>query len=368
MRVLYDHQLFSLQNAGGASRYHYELARYLRTAPDVKTELFLGMNGSIYPFHELSSANTRVTSFAVGGHPGGLRYLANEVLSNCVVPFLGKMDIYHPTLYRRVPLARMRRVVATHHDCIHERYPETFRYLKQVLRAKQSLYARADAIICVSEASRLDLLRFYDVSAARTRVIHHGVRPLPRCAAMTKKLQEQVRRDYLLYVGVRASYKNFDGLLRAFRESGLHNSLDLLVLGGGPLTAGEIEMIARMNLDKSTVCIPRVTDELLAEAYAGARLFVYPSFSEGFGFPPLEAMAAGCPVLASNTSSIPEVCLDAPFYFDPQDQQSFTCALLHAIEDEKARRQAIERGHKVVAQYSWEKCGRQTLALYRECQ
>ena len=100
----------------------------------------------------------------------------------------------------------------------------------------------------------------------------------------------------------------------------------------------------------------------------GPKLFVYPSLCEGFGFPPLEAMAVGCPVLASHTSSIPEVCLDAPFYFDPQDQRSFTRALRHAMNDEKARRQAIEKGSKVAAQYSWSKCGKQTLALYRECQ
>jgi glycosyltransferase involved in cell wall biosynthesis len=367
LRILYDHQLFSLQDAGGASRYHYELVRYLRTALDVKTELFLGMNGSIYPFQELSSPNTHVTSFGGKLRPGGRRYVVNEVLSNSIIPFLGRMDIYHPTLYRRMPLVRVKKVVATHHDCIHERYPQMFRYLKKVLRAKQSLYARADAIICVSEASRQDLLQFYNVDAARTRVIHHGITPLPRSPAMAKKLQEHVRRDYLLYLGARPSYKNFDGLLQAFRESGLHNSLDLLVLGGGPLTASELDLVARLNLDKAIVSIPRVSDELLAEAYAAAKLFVYPSFSEGFGFPPLEAMAAGCPVLTSRTSSIPEVCLDAPFYFDPYDQASFTRALEDAVHDEDARKRSIERGSVVASRCTWKKCGDETLALYREC-
>ena len=293
--------------------------------------------------------------------------MVNELLGNSIVPFLGKMDIYHPTLYRRMPLVRMNRVVATHHDCIHERYPEMFRYRKKVFRAKQSLYARADAIICVSEASRQDLLQFYNVDAARTRVIHHGITALPRSPDMARKLQEHVRRDYLLYLGARSSYKNFDGLLKAFRASGLHNSLDLLVLGGGPLTAGEIELVARLNLDKAIVSIPRASDELLAEAYAAAKLFVYPSFSEGFGLPPLEAMAAGCPVLASRTSSIPEVCLDAPFYFDPHDQDAFVCGLQNAIYDGDARRRSIERGSEVASQYTWRKCGDETLALYRQC-
>ena len=113
--------------------------------------------------------------------------------------------------------------------------------------------------------------------------------------------------------------------------------------------------------------IARVSDELLAEAYASAKLFVYPSLAEGFGFPPLEAMAAGCPVLASYTSSIPEVCRDAPFYFYPADQGSFARSLIQAVNDEEARVKSIHRGREVAGGYSWEKCGAETLALYREC-
>jgi len=94
---------------------------------------------------------------------------------------------------------------------------------------------------------------------------------------------------------------------------------------------------------------------------------VYPSFSEGFGLPPLEAMSLDCPVLASRASSIPEVCQDAPFYFHPAEQQTFHDELLRAVNDTAARRRSIERGREVAAGYSWEKCGRETLALYREC-
>ena len=109
----------------------------------------------------------------------------------------------------------------------------------------------------------------------------------------------KLRRDYLLYVSGRSVYKNFTGLLKAFRESGLYRSFDLLVLGGGPLTPEEVDLIAQLGLTDSIISIPVASDSLLAEAYAGAKLFVYPSLWEGFGLPPLEAMAAGCPVLAS---------------------------------------------------------------------
>jgi glycosyltransferase involved in cell wall biosynthesis len=275
--------------------------------------------------------------------------------------------VYHSTLYRCVPLVRARRMVATHHDCVHERFPELFPDAGKILRAKQRLYRDADAIICVSEASRKDLLFYYQVSAAKTRVIHHGVTPLPRCRDSAQKLRMRLRREYILFVGSRAPYKNFNALLRAFHGTGLYDSVDLLVLGGGPLTQEEGTMMSRLGLNDSVISMPAVSDCILGEAYAGARLFVYPSRCEGFGFPPLEAMAAGCPVLASNTSSIPEVCLDAPFYFDPEDQESFTRVLPVAVNDQEARTQAINNGSKVASQYSWKRCGEQTLALYHEC-
>jgi glycosyltransferase involved in cell wall biosynthesis len=259
-------------------------------------------------------------------------------------------------------------VVATHHDCTHERFPELFPDVKKVLWARKALFPQVDAIICVSESCRQDLLHFYNVNPAKTCVIHHGLSPLPRKAEAASTLRKQLRRDYILYVGMRAAFKNFDGFLTAFRESGLADSLDLLAVGGGPLTIAEQALIAQLKLHGCVISLPRPSDDVLAEAYAGAKLFVYPSLNEGFGFPPLEAMSLGCPVLASRTSSIPEVCRDAPFYFDPHDPDSCKQGLLHAINDEAARQQAVARGREVASQYSWERCGQQTLSLYRDCQ
>jgi len=368
MKVLYDHQLFSLQDAGGGSRYFYELIQFLTTVPDVQMELLLGMNGSVHPFQELASGSTTVISCGGFLRPGVARFVVNEAFSNAVAPFRGQMDVYHSTLYRCVPLVRARRIVATHHDCVHERFPQLFPDVEKIRRAKQRLYRDADAIICVSESSRKDLLSYYQVSAAKTRVIHHGMTPLPGCSDAAQKLRTHLRREYILFVGSRAPYKNFNALLNAFHDTGLYDWLDLLVLGGGPLTSEERTTMSKLGLKDSVISLPAVSDSILGEAYAGARLFVYPSRCEGFGFPPLEAMSAGCPVLASNTSSMPEVCRDAPFYFDPEDQVCFTSALLHAVNDEEARRQAVTRGSKVAAQYTWKKCGEETLALYRECQ
>ena len=368
MRILYDHQVFSLQNAGGASRYYYELIRSLCVASGVHIELWLGINDTVYPFRQLARAQAHVVSWGGLLKRGSGRYIANELLSNTLAPCAGKLDVYHPTLYRRMPLVRSRRIVATHHDCAHERFPNLFPNVKQVIRAKRRQYAQADAIICVSESSRKDLLQFYDVDAAKTRVIHHGLHRLLHSDESVAALRAQVRAEYLLFVGSRRAYKNFNNLLRAFRTTGLHKSMRLLAVGGGPLRPEERALARELEVANSLVVLPQVGDSLLGAAYAAARLLVYPSWCEGFGHPPLEAMAAGCPALVCNTSCLPEICQDAPFYFNPNDQGSLERALLEATNDEQARRQAQERGSRVAAQYSWQKCGDKTLSLYRECQ
>ncbi len=367
MRILYDHQAFSLQNAGGITRYFYELMKYLTTAPDIQIQLLLGISGTVYPFRELDDVKVRIKRFREWVPRGSSRYLVNEAWSNLVAPFHGRMDIYHPTNYLRMPMVRARRVILTHHDCTHERYPQLFPDAKKIFWARKWLLPKMDAIICVSESCRRDLLQFYNLDSSKTRVIHHGLTPLPRSREAAAEVRQHVRRDFILYVGMRASFKNFQGLLYALHETKLNDSLDLLVLGGGPLSASDQALITQLRLQDCVRLVPRVTDELLAEAYAGARLFVYPSFNEGFGFPPLEAMSLGCPVLASRIPSTLEISQDAPFYFDPEDQSSFNRELLRAMNDDAARKRALDRGREIAAQYRWTDCGAQTLATYREC-
>jgi glycosyltransferase involved in cell wall biosynthesis len=367
MRIHYDHQVFSLQNAGGASRYHYELMQYLCTISDVRLDLVLGTSATILPFSRLPRTQARVFKLRHTLQPGLARYLANELFENVIALGRERADVYHPTLYRCVPMVRARCMVVTHHDCVHERYPHLFPGIKRVLNAKKKQFAQADAIICVSESSRKDLLDFYQIDPSKTVVVHHGVNRLPRSLDARVQLKKHVQRGFLLFVGSRAPYKNFDNLLEAFHESRLYQSMDLLVLGGGPLTVKEADLATKLGVAKNVIVIPEASDTLLAEAYADAQLLVYPSLCEGFGFPPLEAMALGCVVLVSNTSSLPEVCRDAPFYFDQHDRNALAPALIRAATDRVARDQMIRRGTWVAGQYSWDKCGQETLALYREC-
>jgi glycosyltransferase involved in cell wall biosynthesis len=361
MRILYDHQVFSLQDAGGASRYHFELIRNLQGLGEVAIELLLGLNGSVMPFASLQRTQTRVFGRETALKPGLARYVLNESFSAVTAPLRGRVDIYHPTLYRALPWVRRRRVVVTHHDCIHERFPRLFSNAASIVESKRKLFAQADAIICVSESSRRDLLHFYDVAEIKTHVVYHGFSPLPLPLADPPELA----KPYLLYVGSRTDYKNFGLLLDAFFRSGLAGDYRLLAVGGGPFTPVEQERIASLKLGRSVTIVPKADEATLARAYRDASLFIYPSLYEGFGFPPLEAMSLGCPVLVNQTSSLPEICGDAAFYFDAADAGDLSRCLTSILADDRERARKRELGEQRVRLYDWSRSAHRTLDVYR---
>jgi glycosyltransferase involved in cell wall biosynthesis len=364
MRILYDHQVFSLQDAGGASRYHFELIRNLQALDGVAMEVLIGLNSSVMPFATLQQPRTRVFSRSTGMKPGLPRYAINEVLSAGLAPLRGKVDIYHPTLYRALPWVRRRRVVVTHHDCIYERFPHLFPNAASIVATKRKLFAHADAIICVSASSQRDLLHFYDVAEIKTHVVHHGFTPLQPGPGSAPDTMETIA-PYLLYVGSRAGYKNFGLLLQAFARSGLAADYRLLSVGGGVLTGEEEQQIASLQLAGSVTVLPKAEDATLARAYRGAALFIYPSLYEGFGFPPLEAMSMGCPVLVNRTSSLPEVCGDAAFYFDASGPAELSRSLTSILNDKSGLAMKRRLGEQQVKFYDWRRSAHRTLDVYR---
>jgi glycosyltransferase involved in cell wall biosynthesis len=361
MRVLYDHQVFSLQDAGGASRYHFELIRNLQGLDEIAIEALLGLHGSVMRFSSLQQVRTRVLGRRTTMKPGLSRYAINELLSAVAAPLRGRVDIYHPTLYRALPWVRRRGVVVTHHDCTHERFPHLFPNAASIMATKRKLFGQADAIVCVSASSQRDLLHFYDVPEAKTHVIHHGFAPLGLVESGV-----EAGAPYLLYVGSRASYKNFGLLLEAFSRSGLAGSYRLLAVGGGEFTTQEQGQIASLQLTGSITLAPKADDATLARAYRDAALFVYPSMYEGFGFPPLEAMSMGCPVLVNRTSSLPEICGDAVFYFDSSDQEELSQRLQSIVKDKQGLADKRKLGEQQVKLYGWSRCAHATLAVYRQ--
>ncbi len=170
-------------------------------------------------------------------------------------------------------------------------------------------------MICVSESTKKDVIQFVGISEEKIAVIHHGA---PVVAVPSS--QRVIADPYLLYVGMRVPYKNTDLLMKAFAKLILKDPHHRLVLfGGGALWDDEIALAKSLGIESRLTVIPYGDDEMLANLYTNAAAMVYPSLYEGFGIPLLESFAYRCPVISSNTSSLPEVGGDAALYFEPQN-------------------------------------------------
>ena len=174
------------------------------------------------------------------------------------------------------------------------------------------------------------------------------------------------RKPYLFYVGDRHGYKNFEGLLEAYTSSGLlRNNFNLVCFGGGRFTAEQKQLISEHGLSYQQVTQVIGNDVELARHYQQAAAFVYPSLYEGFGIPLLEAMTLDCPVVCSNTSSIPEVVGNAGEYFDPNNPEEIAFAIERVVGSSSHRSELINLGRDRCAQFSWKKCAEETLHIYR---
>lgn len=369
MRILYDHQVFSLQGHGGITRVFNEIVRYMNTQPDVSTDILLGFSRTKADFSNIVLPPGSVVHLGEGfSQRGAVNYAINEVLSGLIAPFRGHYDIYHSTYYRFVRTVRAARTVVTHHDCGPEIFPHLFPNSKKIFQFKRNLFRRADLILCVSNSSRDDLFRFYDVPREKTRIVYNGVSPMVRRPEGVIELQSVISGSFLLYVGSRSPYKNFDELLRVYVESGVHTVHQLLVLGGGPPSVEHLSLVQRLGIVDRVRFVPYASPVLLAEAYASAALLVYPSLYEGFGLPPLEAASLGCASLVATNPATLEVCGDGAFFFAPGDRQDFLRMLVVALEDSDGRAMRIQNAKRLLKTYTWEACGRQTLEAYREIQ
>lgn len=353
MKVGVDDQIFWRQRHGGVSRYFVELMRHLTAAAD--TTLVLPWRYTRNQ-HALDAGFGR--PLPVAGDRGRVVRAANRPLRRW-----GDVDVMHHTHYDfgcRRPRAAAARVV-TVYDMTPEVHPELFPD-GNPHGDKRRFVSTADLVLCISEATRQDLLTIYGEPPGSVVVTHLGVdeafgsRARP-CPALPP--------DYLLFVGTRGKYKDFSVLLQAFaRLATRFPDLHLLCAGGGPLTVSEQHDLRRAGL-LSRVRQASFDDEALAAAYAGARCFVFPSRHEGFGLPTLEAMACGAPVVLADASSHPEVGGDAALYFTPEQAKALEDTLRRLLTDPGLAATMSARGRARARSFSWAATGAATTDAYR---
>lgn len=365
MKVIYDLQAYTFGSYGGIVRmfnesisrfaakddFHalfYAPARLAGTppaAPNIKMSAWRQLPGPLQPY-ALARALYKTADKLYWRLKGG--------------------DIFHPTFYpEHSDLFRLKSVVNVY-DLTHEKIDKAddmpdHNKFKQI---KRNALRQADRVICISEATRNDLYRFYDINPEIVRVVHLGYNPTFRIMdpdkveQIIKPLLKNSEKPFFLYIGSRQAYKNFDCLLNAYTQWHLNNDISLLVIGGGVPPPNHAEM-------KNVTFLDQVNDDELCALYNKASFFAYPSLNEGFGIPMLEAMASNCPVCASDIPAFREVAGDTACYFDPYSFDSMISTFEKAM-DQKNDAQLQHARRERITRFSWDQCAENIWHIYEE--
>ena len=286
-----------------------------------------------------------------------------------------RVDLFHAPHYVVPPLTG--RFVVTIHDCIHLRFPQYLpsRGALYYARMMMTQAARRSAkVLTVSQASKDDILHYLRVPSEKVEVIHNALdrrlasEPTPEDVSRVRE-RFLLTSPYILYTGNIKPHKNVDRLIEAFsilRRGGFED-VKLLIIGDEISKYPNLRrLVHRFQLHQHVRFLGFVPDATLAVLYRLASVFVFPSLYEGFGLPPLEAMAAGAPVVTSNISSLPEVVGDAALLIDPMDAGAISAAMGRVLADPQLRADLIRRGHERITAFSWERSVARVRQVYGE--
>lgn len=360
MKIAFDHQIFSLQSYGGISRYVIELAAQLSNiGNEVNILSFIHANPL---FLKLLLTHKNISSSYYSNRiPKAIVWGANEFLVR-FSKSISNFDIFHQTYYSLYDSGpRKAKRVLTVHDLIYFKFPQLFgnKNLARTAMAKSIL--SADLLICVSESTKSDLLSLFPVSDKKVCVIHHG-----KSLGDIIPIQHlDLTEPYLLFVGGRQHYKNFECLLTAYASSKkINTNFKLVCFGGGKLLHNEREVLQRLGLRPGRLVMLSGSDQLLAGLYQDAAAFIYPSLYEGFGMPLLEAMELGAPVICSDIAPFKEVAGEAAEYFNPNNSNDLRAKIEYVLFNSLKRQALCMLGAKRAQSFSWEKCGLETMGVY----
>ena len=375
MKILYDHQCYSMQNYGGISRYFSELMKYYSVNEDIQVNLSIKYSNNYYLSdiewvnytHLLDefnlTSNQLLSDFSFKGKQLLLQFLNKRNSKRELLN--GDYDIFHPTYYDPYFLKYIQKVpfVLTIHDMIHEIYPNSFFIWDKVASNKKLLATHADKIIAVSENTKKDILNYLNIDEEKIEVVYHGYSP--DLINIKDENNLCLPDTYILYVGDRRTkYKNFKFFAKSISPILRSNSdLYLLCVGGGGLTRNELNLFRELNISFQVKQFTASKIEL-GQCYKNALVFVYPSLYEGFGLPILEAFSCGAPVVLSNSSCLPEVAGDAGIYFDPESEESIKSSVNKVIYDEKLRNKLKREGFIQLKKFSWTSTAAQTKQIY----
>jgi len=367
MRIAIDYTAAMRQGAGIGTYVRNLVAALL--AQDSTTQYTLLASGRPTPTYQFPSApNVRGRNLLLPD-----RYL-NILWYRWRVPvpatlFSGKADIYHGPDFVLPPLGHKIRKIVTIHDLAFLEHPEyavpsLATYLRKVV---PEAIANADIVATVSHEVSRTLITHFHTPPEKLTVIPAGVITDPLLLSATRH-KFGLRHPLVLGVGTLEPRKNHLGLIKAFYQAQKKKQgpAMLAIAGGeGWLYEETRNLVAELKLERKVRFLGRVSDFELVTLYSMADVFAFPSFFEGFGIPPLEAMACGAPVITSNTSSLPEAVGDAALLIDPNDVQALAQAILDLLQNEQMRIVLIQKGYLQAQKYTWEQSARKMLQVYQ---
>jgi glycosyltransferase involved in cell wall biosynthesis len=354
--------MFTLQKYGGISRYFYEL---IKEAPSNEVKLgfrlsnnaYLNKNSydSLYPFFPNFDFYRKQWLYEK----------INKITSKANIAY-GKYDIFHPTYYDPYFLNHINNkpYVVTCYDMIHELFHEKYESLredKSFLEDKKKVILNAKKVIAISYQTKRDMMSIYGIDGSKIEVIYLG-----NSLIKTQIGKKLIENPYLLFVGARDNYKNFNSLIINIKDKIIKYKLKLVCAGGGSFKDDETNLINNLGLNNAVINIQFKNDEELAKLYQNAVAFIFPSLYEGFGIPVLEAFACSCPVLLSNCASLPEVGGDAALYFNPNISSSIQETLENILNDSDLRALMVAKGSERLKEFSWQQTHQKTRQLYSE--
>ncbi|MFC1701033.1 glycosyltransferase family 4 protein [Patescibacteria group bacterium] len=375
MTIGIDIRIFARGTRTGIEEYAINLLSHLLPLDkSINYKLFYNAFNKVdlnYPWLNLD--NVKLYDFSIPNRIffSTARYLKYPKMDK----LLGCVDVYFNPHFFTAPISKKCRKVTTFHDLSFKRYPRYFSIKKRLwqlfLMNAFKEAKEADKIIAVSESTKNDLVGLYKINSDKIKVIYSGVgeqfKPLSLDDAI--KVKYNLPDKFILYFGTIEPRKNIIGLIKAFEllKSKRKSELKLVLAGAMGWLYDDILKSANQSKYRKDIILTGIVDERdKPSIYNLAELFVYPSFFEGFGFPPLEAMACGIPTIVSNNSSLPEVVGDAALMVDSDNIGEMAWLMNEILSDNILKEKLRQKGLVRAKEFSWDKCSRETLRILCE--
>lgn len=359
IRVLYDEQIFSIQEYGGISRYFTELIKHFEANPDLGVQPLLASGHVInkYLQNETKSLGVMgVQSVLLSAFSLFIRMALKRKTKE-------KVDIVHHTFYLPGFFGRFRGALkaVTLFDMIPENTDSGGRFWNPHFAKKGNL-SKADLVFSISESSTQDMRKEYGFDRrVVTTYLGVGSEYTPDLGRF-----DWQPKEYFLFVGNRDGYKDFDLAIRAFARIAKENTgICLQLVGGGTLTGSEKKLAAHLGVT-GAISHKSVKPEQLPNVFANALALLYPTRYEGFGLPLVEAMASGVPIFASDTPINNEIASRSASYFPVGSESALAKLMSQVIVNPETFRDKIEEGKKRALDFTWHRCAEQTAAEYRK--